>query len=204
MSEKEDGMHLRHGLIQQEIAKNPFITDEELAAICDVSIHTIRSDRRKLGITDVRRRIREVAVSVYGQAKTLSENEITGELLEVELDKSGLSLLEITPEMVSAKSGIARGHILFAQANSLANAIVDADVALTGEAKIKFLAPARSGDRVLAKARILKSDGRKKEVEVIMKTRKALIFQGVFLIYCLTVELAQHFNVDNDGEGDLK
>jgi acyl-coenzyme A thioesterase PaaI-like protein len=202
MSEKEDGMLQRQERIQQEIAKNPFINDEELAATLEVSIHTIRADRRKLGISDVRKRTREVAVSVYGCAKTLKETEITGDLLEVDLDREGLSLLEITPEMVSEKSGIARGHILFAQANSLANAIVDGDLALTGEAKIKFLAPARSGERVLAKAQVIKADGRKKEVEVIMKTKQALIFQGIFLIYCLTEELAQHLNIYNDDEGE--
>ncbi|HYH02080.1 MAG TPA: hotdog domain-containing protein, partial [Bacillota bacterium] len=157
--------------------------------------------RRKIGIPDVRKRTREVAVSVYGQPKTLNEAEITGDLLEVELDREGLSLLDITGEMVSKKSGIARGHILFAQANSLANAIVDADVALTGEARIKFIAPVRCGERVLAKARVVKAEGRKKEVEVISKTKKTLVFQGIFLIYCLNEDLAQHLNIYSDGEG---
>ncbi|HEY8464991.1 MAG TPA: transcription factor FapR [Bacillota bacterium] len=200
MSDKEEAMLQRQRRIQQEIAKNPFITDEELAAMLDVSIHTIRVDRRKIGIPDVRKRTREVAVSVYGQAKTLTATEITGDLLEVELDREGLSLLDITGEMVSEKSGIARGHILFAQANSLANAIVDAAVALTGEARIKFIAPVRLGERVLAKAHVVKVDGRKREVEVIMKTKKNLVFQGIFLIYCLSDELAHHLNIYNDGE----
>lgn len=201
MSEKEENMLQRQERIHLEIEKNPFITDEELAIMLDVSIHTIRADRRRIGIPDVRKRTREVAVSVYGQSKTLNETEIIGDLLEVELDREGLSLLDITPEMVSKKSGIARGHILFAQANSLANAIVDADVALTGEARIKFIAPVRCGERALAKARVIKADGRKKEVEVIIKTKKTLVFQGIFLIYCLSEDLAQHLNINNDGVG---
>lgn len=204
MSEKEDVMLQRQERIGQEIENNPFVTDGELAELVEASIHTIRADRRKLGIPDVRKRTREVAVSVYGKSKALGESEIIGDLLEMELDREGLSLLEITSKMVAAKSGIARGHILFAQANSLANAIVDADVALTGEVRIKFFAPVRPGERVLAKARVLKTEGRKKEVEVIMKTKKTLVFQGVFLIYCLTEDLAQHMKIYYDGEGDLK
>jgi acyl-coenzyme A thioesterase PaaI-like protein len=206
MIEKEENMMERHKHIQAEIEKNPFVKDEELANLLNVSIHTIRADRRKIGIPDVRKRTRDLAVSIYGRSKALGDAEIIGDLLEVELDHDGLSLLEITEEMVSVKTGIARGHILFAQANSLANAIVDADIALTGEARIKFVAPVRNGDRILAKARILKADGRKKEVEVIMKTKKALIFQGIFLIYCLTADLAQHLKlyqeVETKGDGE--
>jgi acyl-coenzyme A thioesterase PaaI-like protein len=206
MNDKEESMAERHQHIRAEIERNPFVKDEELANLLNVSIHTIRADRRKIGIPDLRKRTRDLAVSIYGQSKALGDAEIIGDLLEVELDHEGLSLLEISAEMASAKTGIARGHILFAQANSLANAIVDADIALTGEAQIKFIAPVHSGERILAKARILKSDGRKKEVEVIIKTKKALVFQGIFLIYCLTADLAQHLNlyqeVETETEGE--
>jgi acyl-coenzyme A thioesterase PaaI-like protein len=200
--DKEESMIVRHQHIQAEIEKNPLMKDEELATLLNVSIHTIRADRRKIGIPDLRKRTRDLAVSIYGQSKALGDAEIIGDLLEVELDHDGLSLLDISGEMASTKTGIARGHILFAQANSLANAIVDADIALTGEARIKFIAPVHKGERILAKARVLKVDGRKKEVEVIMKTKKALVFQGIFLIYCLTEDLAQHLKIYQDVEGE--
>lgn len=41
-------------------------------------------------------------------------------------------MLKITPEMVLEKTGVARGYYMFAMANTLALAVVDADAALTG------------------------------------------------------------------------
>ena len=205
MTEKAEKMLQRQARIESEIEDNPFITDEELAALLKVSIHTIRSDRRKAGIPEVRKRTKKVAETIFGESKTLSAQEIVGDLLEIDPDNSGLSLLDTTPEMGIEKSGIIRGHIIFAQANSLANAIVDADVALTGEATVKFLAPVRSGERILAKARVIKEKGRKKEIEVIMKTKKSLVFKGTFTIYCLNHELASHLNILKEvDEGCIK
>lgn len=195
MTNKGERMLQRQASIQKKIEDNPFITDEELAALMKVSIHTIRADRRKTGIPEVRKRTKEVAVTIFGESKSLSAQEIIGDLLEVDPDNTGLSLLDTTPEMGMEKSGIIRGHMLFAQANSLANAIVDADVALTGEATVKFLAPVRAGERVLAKARVIKEKGRQKEVEVIMKTKQSLVFEGIFTIYGLSNELASHLNL---------
>ena len=195
MTNKEERMLERQARIQKEIEDNPFITDEELAALLKVSIHTIRADRRKTGIPEVRKRTKEVAFTIFGESKTLSAQEIIGDLLEIDPDHSGLSLLDTTPDMGMEKSGIIRGHMLFAQANSLANAIVDADVALTGEATVKFLAPVRVGERILAKAQVTKEKGRQKEVEVIMKTKQNLVFKGSFVIYGLSSELASHLNL---------
>ena len=45
------------------------------------------------------------------------------------------------------RTGIVRGHHLFAQGNSLAVALIDADVALTGSAQLRFHEPVRVGDR---------------------------------------------------------
>lgn len=185
---KPRDMHQRQKKIRQKIEENPFITDEDLASLLDVSIHTIRADRKKIGIPEVRKRTKDVALTMFGQAKTLSSQEIVGDLLEVDLDSDGLSLLDTTEEMGMEKTRIIRGHILFAQANSLANAIVDADVALTLEANVVFSAPVMVGERILAKARVTKVKGRKKEVEVVMKTKDNLIFKGVFQIRCLSKE----------------
>jgi acyl-coenzyme A thioesterase PaaI-like protein len=195
LTEKSLSMLNRHKQMKEKIEENPFITDEELASFFNVSIHTIRADRKKIGIPEVRKRTKDVAVTVFGQAKSLNSEEQIGELLEVDLDKEGLSLLDTTDEMGMGKTKIIRGHVLFAQANSLANTIVDADVALTGEAQIKFVAPVRVGERILAKARVVKSKGRKKEVEIIMKTKKGLVFQGTFEVYCLDFSMANKLQI---------
>lgn len=200
MSGKSLQMRKRQAKILAELEKNPFITDEELASLCQVSIHTIRADRKRTGIPEVRERTKDVARFLFGQAKTLSAQEITGDLLEIELDREGLSLLDTTDEMTIKKSGIVRGHVLFAQANSLANAIVDADLALTRESRVKYLAPVRAGERVLAKARVTGAKGRRKEVEVIMKTKHKLVFKGNFTILCLDARFAARLKIRGKNE----
>ena len=50
----------------------------------------------------------------------------------MELGVSGISILQTTEEMVFERTQIVRGHYIFAQAESLAIAVIDAKVALTG------------------------------------------------------------------------
>jgi acyl-coenzyme A thioesterase PaaI-like protein len=190
----------RHERIKTEIGKNPFISDDDLASFLEVSIHTIRSDRRKMGIPEVRKRGKDITHNLFAQSRSLSHQEIVGEILEIETDKEGLSLLETTEKMSLEKTKIIRGHILFAQANTIANAVVDAEIALTAEAKIEFIAPAYAGDRILAKAKVISSHKRKRVVEVILKTQKDLVFHGTFTINCLTYEAASHLQIIHEKE----
>ncbi len=190
----------RHARILEELDKNPFILDDELANILKVSIHTIRSDRHKIGIPEVRRRGKDVSETMFAQARTLREPEITGDILELDLDRDGLSLMDTDESMALKKSSLIRGHILFAQANTLANAILDAEVALTAEASVKFISPVHAGERVLAKARVISSLKHKREVEVIMKTKKKLVFEGHFTIYCIDAGMASHLSLLNEEE----
>jgi acyl-coenzyme A thioesterase PaaI-like protein len=179
----------------QIVREKPMTTDDELAQMLGVSIHTIRADRQKLGIPEARQRTKDVAVNLFGKAKSLTEQEIVGELLEVELDKEGLSLLETTTDMGFKKSGIVRGHVMFAQANTLAAAVIDADVVLTGKADVQFASTVKVGERILAKAQVVSGEGRKKEVEVVIKTKERLVFRGNFTMYGLTKEMAAHMNL---------
>lgn len=196
MKKKRQSSQLRQKQMQLELEKNPFLSDEQLATLLKVSIHTVRADRRKNGIPEVRKRNPDSASGLFARARTLSQQEIVGDLLEINLDRDGLSLLDTTPEMGLKRSGMIRGHVLFAQANTLANAIVDAEVAITGESKVRFISPVYAGERLLAKARVIGVQRHRKQVQVLMKTREKDVFEGVFTIYCLTEKLASHFSMD--------
>lgn len=174
------------------IQENPFIRDEELAKQFRVSVQTIRLDRLELGIPELRERMKQFAESSYSQVKSLAVPEIIGELLDLDLEIAGLSLLEVTGDMVFQKNRIARGHILFAQANSLAVALVDAEVALTGVAKVTFIRPVKQGERIVAKAVVESKTGNKYNISVVSRSDQEIVFQGEFKI----------FAVDN-GEGTL-
>lgn len=176
---------IRQKKLEAHISENPFITDEELAKVFKVSVQTIRLDRLELGIPELRERIKLYAEQSYSQVKSLSGPEIIGDLLDLELEKSGLSLLEITEDMVFKKNRIARGHILFAQANSLAVALVDAEVALTGTAKISFVRQVKLGERIVAKAVINSKNGNKYNISVTSKSDNELVFQGDFRVFAV-------------------
>lgn len=167
------------------IKENPFITDEELAKQFQVSVQTIRLDRLELGIPELRERMKQYAENSYSQVKSLAVPEIIGELLDLELENTGLSLLEITGDMVFQKNRIARGHILFAQANSLAVALVNAEVALTGMAKVSFLRPVQLGERIVAKAVVESTKNNKYDVSVTSRSDKEIVFQGEFRIFAM-------------------
>ena len=106
------------------LEENPFITDEELAKSFKVSIQTIRLDRMELRIPELRERVKKVATETFDEVKSLQLNEVVGEIIEIQLDNYGISILEINENQVFKKTGIARGHYIFAQANSLAVALM--------------------------------------------------------------------------------
>ncbi|CAM5291103.1 fatty acid biosynthesis transcriptional regulator [Bacillus safensis FO-36b] [Bacillus safensis subsp. safensis] len=122
-----------------QISSTPFITDEELASKFGVSIQTVRLDRLELSIPELRERIKHVAEkTLEDEVKSLPLDEVIGEMIDVELDDQAISILEVRKEHVFSRNQIARGHHLFAQANSLAVAVIDDELALTAKANIRF------------------------------------------------------------------
>lgn len=171
---------------QQELRRliddNPFITDEALADRLGVSVQTVRLDRLELGIPDMRSRIRKVARDAYDKIKSISESEVIGELVDLELGDSALSMMTTTSDMALMRSGVVRGHHLFAMANSLAVSVVDAKVALTASASVHFLRPVRVGDRLVAKARVLEISGRRHRISVTIRVGSNEVFTGEFVV----------------------
>ena len=128
----------RQNELKNIIGKDPFITDENLASKFNVSIQTIRLDRLELNIPELRQRVKQAAETNYQKVRSISGKEIVGELIDLNLDKSGISVLETDETMIFKKTNIVRGHHIFSQAESLAMAVIDTDVALTGVSNINI------------------------------------------------------------------
>ena len=127
MNKRERQIHL-----QETIKENPFVTDEELAEKFSVSVQTIRLDRLELSIPELRERIKHVAETKFDEeVRSLPIDEVIGEIIDIELDKTAISIFDVKHEHVFKRNQIARGHHLFAQANSLAVALIDDELALT-------------------------------------------------------------------------
>lgn len=174
----------RQERLQETIQGNPFITDEELANEFNVSVQTIRLDRMELAIPELRERIKYVAEkNMQDEIKSLPIEEVIGDIIDIELDKSAISILDVKKEHVFTRNGIARGHHLFAQANSLAVAVINDEMALTGKADIRFTQPVKEGDRVVAKAKVLRSEKLRTTVEVISSVGSETVFKGEFSMF---------------------
>ena len=175
----------RQRLLRETIEQTPFITDEELAKIFTVSIQTIRLDRMELSIPELRERIKSVAKNQWNETiRALPLDEVIGEIIDLELDKRAISLLVIRPEHVFARNKIARGHHLFAQANSLAVAVINDELALTAKSEIKFTRQVKQGERVIAKAVVKgQSDKGLTIVQVESFVNQEIVFTGLFHMY---------------------
>jgi acyl-coenzyme A thioesterase PaaI-like protein len=186
-----DGVEMRRSkkerqeLLQQSIKQMPFITDDELAKKFGVSIQTIRLDRMELAIPELRERIKSVATNQWNETvRALPIDEIIGEVVDLELDNRAISILDIKEEHVFSRNKIARGHHLFAQANSLAVAVINDELALTAKSEIRFKRQVRVGERVVAKANVKGHDEKSRTiVEVNSFVENELVFSGVFEMF---------------------
>lgn len=179
----------RQRLLERLLEDDPFLTDEEIAKHFSVSVQTIRLDRLECGIPELRERLKSVASQhMQETVKSLQTEEIFGEIIDVELDDKALSIFDVTEDHVFKRNGIARGHHLFAQANSLAVAVLDDDLALTVRSSLHFSKPVRAGDRVVARATVRKETLTNKStvVDVISTVESEPVFSGEFQMYRTT------------------
>ena len=179
------GKDVRREALQEELTLHPFFKDEELARRFGVSVSTIRLDRSELGIPELRERNRAVAHEAYSTLRALGEQEVIGELCELVIGEQARSELVITENMVLKKARVARGHYLFAQANSLAISLVDAEVALTGSVDLKFIRPAHLGEHIWAEGKVVNRKGNKYWVEVVAKVHEEEVLRGRWVLFAL-------------------
>jgi len=185
----------RQKLLKETILENPFVTDEELAEQFSVSIQTIRLDRLELNIPELRERIKNVAQKNFSEeVRSLPIEEVIGEIIDIELDEHAISLLDIKKEHVFKRNNIARGHHLFAQANSLAVAVINDELALTVKSNIQFIRQVKLGERVIAKAKVVKKAMAKGRtvVQVESFVNHELVFKGEFHMYRSNQEEGVH------------
>lgn len=182
MSHKKPSKKDRQKRLIEKLKDNPFLTDEELMHVFNVSIQTIRLDRLELKVPELRKRIKNVATSSYPKVRTIEQKEIVGELVDIDLGKSGISILETDETMTFKKTNFIKGHNIFAQAESLSLAVIDADVALTGVANIKYKTPVKPREKLVAKAKVVRTRGNKYFVHVFTYVGEKEVFRGKFIL----------------------
>ncbi len=175
----------RHEALRERLTDNPFCTDEQLARELSVSVQTIRLDRVRLGIPELRERVKSMAHTAQRKLRAIDSADVVGELLDIELGLRGISTMTVTPDMVIDRTGIARGYYMFAQANTLALAIIDAPAALTGVANVKYIKPIHKGERLIAKAQVIRQRGNKYFIWVKIRNEQEEVFRAKFIVVSL-------------------
>lgn len=172
----------RHQQLRHLLSEDPLLTDDELARQLGVSVPTIRLDRLTLGIPEVRQRAEGLARRAIHTVRSLDGVEVVGDLLELRLGDHAVSVLDTTPEMSFSRSGIIRSHHIFAQADALALAMIDGDIVLTGLAYSKFKRPVMAGERLVARAAVIRRRQSRYVVLVQTHVGAEVVFRGKFLV----------------------
>jgi acyl-coenzyme A thioesterase PaaI-like protein len=164
------------------IKKDPFLTDEELSEKLGVSIQTIRLDRLKLNIPELRERMKNVATGNYDSVRKIEKGDLVGELIDLEVNKRAISILNTEKTMSSTTSEMVRGYYIYAMAESLAMAVINEPVSITSVANIKYKVPVKPEQKVIAKAQVNKIKGVDYYVHVMINSNDDQVFRGKFII----------------------
>ena len=109
-----------------------------------------------------------------------------GDLIQVKPNYSAQSIIEITEEYVFQKTRIARGHILFAQANSLCVALIHNPTVLTQESNLKFIEKVKLHDNVRAEATVINRTNRHYDIKVESFVKDTRVFTGIFKMFYIS------------------
>lgn len=169
-------------LMLELIADDPFINDMQIARKLGVSIQTVRLYRHELDIPELRLRVANMAQANIDKVKSLDANDLLGEIIELKLNTSGKSVLKIDEKMLFGRGRIATGQFIFQHANTLAVALIDADMAVTGVAKLRYKKPVFAGDIIVASAQVIRIRGNKYFVTVVSHRGEEEVFRAKFVI----------------------
>ncbi len=186
----------RQRKLAEALRDNPLQTDEDLAQRFGVSVPTVRLDRLHLGIPELRLRSEGLARLSVVHTRTLKRQDMVGDLIDLVIGQSGRSLLRTDESMAFALSGVVQSHFIFAQADSLALAVVDGETAVTGLANAKFKHMVQAGQQIISGAEVIRRQGHRWVVLVISRVGENTVFRGKFVV--LTDPLNGKANVSMD------
>ncbi len=100
----------------------------------------------------------------------------------VHIDK-GESVVELVcdPTMAVDNSGLVHGGFIFGLADHAAMIAVNHPYVVLYKADVTFSKPAKTGDRLIAKAFVTQEKGKRREVDVVVEREKQTIFSGKFI-----------------------
>ena len=180
--DRELSKRLRQGRLTKLLEGSPMVTDQELAATLGVSVSTVRLDRALMGVPELRERMRMMAQKANSKLRSLSQSEIVGDLLELEPDRWALSVLRTTREMAFRATDIVWDHYIYAQASSIAVAVIEAKVVIVDAMRGDYKGHACVGDVLIARAKVGVNRNGRRIVSVRTRVGDKEIFVGRFIV----------------------
>lgn len=108
--------------------------------------------------------------------------KLVGKIEQLERGKAVVSLLTI-PEMVADDYGLVHGGFIFGLADYAAMLAVNKATVVLGSAETRFLAPVKVGDTSVATAIVIEENGKKFNVECMVKVLGKVVFKAVFTCF---------------------
>jgi len=118
------------------------------------------------------------------------DRRLCGEPLEIAEGSAAVALLTL-PEMAADDRGLVHGGFVFGLADYAAMLAVNHPNVVLGSAEVRFLKPVAVGERLVARAGVEESDGRRSRVRVEVRRGEEArceeaVMSGTFL--CFTLE----------------
>ncbi|MDR2174363.1 MAG: transcription factor FapR [Synergistaceae bacterium] len=179
---------LRQSRLAKLLERDPMATDQGLAFLLGVSVSTVRLDRALMGVPELRERIKRMAQEAGSKLRSLSRSDLVGDLLELEPNRWALSVLRSTREMALRATDILWDHYIYAQASSLAAAVIEAASVVVASMRGEYRARARVGDVLVARAKVGVGKDDRYIVSVRTRVGDTEIFVGRFIAEVLNGE----------------
>ena len=108
------------------------------------------------------------------------DRRLVGEPLELG-EGTARAALTLLPEMAADDRGLVHGGFTFGLADYAAMLAVNHPLVVLASSSMKFLAPARVGERLVAEARVIEETGRRRRVGVEVRREEEVVASGEFL-----------------------
>jgi hypothetical protein len=172
----------RHKKLMRLLDADPLMSDLDLARELDVSVGTIRLDRSVLNVPELRERTRQMAESASSRLTSMRQEEVLGEIIELEPNGLAISVLQTNREYAFRHTDLIADRHIYAQAATLAIATIKHDMVVVASARVNFKHYASVGDRLIARSKVGTHKEDKYVVSVHTRVSAAEIFVARFVV----------------------
>lgn len=122
---------------------------------------------------------------MHPQTHLAIDRRLCGEPLEIGEGSAAVAWTAL-PEMAADERGLVHGGFVFGLADYAAMLAVNHPNVVLGSAEVRFLKPVTVGERLVARAEVVETDGRKSRVQVEVRRGEEAVMSGAFR--CFTLE----------------